>query len=91
MPRFIVERSVPGAGLFTAEHVRSFAEKMCEALPQAGPGVYWIQGYVAEDKIYGLYVAPDKESLVRHAERAGVPADRISRVAWVIDPASAEG
>jgi hypothetical protein len=85
MPKFVIERDVPGVGNLTGEQLHGLSAKSCSVL--AGmPNVHWIHSYVTGDKIYCVYVAPDEESVREHARQGGFPADRISEVRAMIDP-----
>lgn len=90
MPKYVIERELPGAGKLSSQDLRSIARKSRDVLVTMGPQIQWLETYVADDKVYCVYVA-DNEKLIRdHAEKGGFPANRISRVATVIDPATAE-
>jgi hypothetical protein len=90
MPRFVIEREIPGAGKLSAKELQGISQKSCSVLRQLGPQVQWVQSYVTDDKIYCVYVAPDEDILQEHARCGGFPADRISMVSAVIDPSSGE-
>lgn len=90
MPKFVIERPLPGAGKLTPAELQAISRKSCAALSDVGPSVQWLQSYVTDDKIYCLYIAPDEAGVRRHAELGGFPADPISRVRAVIDPTTAE-
>jgi hypothetical protein len=90
MPKFLIEREVPGASKMTAEELRGISAKSNGVLTQLGPEIRWLQSYVAGDKIYCVYVAPNEEMLKEHARCGGFPANRISRVSAVIDPSTGE-
>jgi uncharacterized protein DUF4242 len=91
MPRYVIERQLPGAGRLTAEEVRGVAQRSCAVLKELGTDIQWVESYVTDDKIYCVYLAPDEELIREHARRGGFPADRISRVRRGISPLSAEG
>ena len=91
MPKFVIERSVPGAGRLSAEEVQAMAARSCGVLLELGPSVQWLQSYVTDDKLYCVYVAPDAAAVREHAKRGGFPADRVSEVVRTIDPTTAEG
>ena len=80
MPQFVIEREVPGAHNFTDAEWQAIARKSVEALAELGPQIQWVQSYVADNKIYCVYLAPDEATVREHAKRAGVPADRVSAV-----------
>ena len=90
MPKFIIERNMPGAGTLTPSDLRAASKKSSEALQELGPSVQWIQSYVTDDKLYCVYIAPDEALVSRHAQQAGFPADKVARVRSVIDPTTAE-
>jgi hypothetical protein len=90
MPKYVIEREIPGAGKLTAEQLRGISQKSCSVLSQLGPAVQWIESYVTGDRIYCVYIAENEELLREHARRGGFPANRISRVATMIDPTTAE-
>lgn len=90
MPKFVIERDIPGAGQLSPAELKSISQKSCGVLSSLGPSVQWIQSYVTADKIYCVYQAADESMVRRHAELGGFPANRISRVMSVIDPATAE-
>ena len=90
MPKFVIERDIPGAGQLSAGELKSVSQKSCGVLSSMGPSVQWVQSYVTGDKIYCIYHAKDESLVRRHAELGGFPANRISRITAVIDPATSE-
>lgn len=90
MPKYVIEREIPGAGKLTAEELRGISEASCNVLRKMGSEIQWIQSYVAEDKIYCVYVAPNEEMVREHARLGGFPANSVSRVSTIIDPVTAE-
>lgn len=90
MPKFVIEREIPGAGQFTPADLKAISQKSCGVLSSMGPQIQWIQSYVTDDRIYCVYQAPNEEMVRKHAELGGFPANRIDRVHRVIDPATAE-
>jgi len=90
MPKFVIERDIPGAGKLSPQELRAISQKSCGVLRDLGPQVQWVHSYVTDDKVYCVYVAPDEEAVRRHAQLGGLPANRISRVRSVIDPTTAE-
>jgi hypothetical protein len=90
MPKFIVEREVPGAGKMSSQELQAIAKKSCNVLRAMGPQIMWVQSHVTDDKIYCLYIAPNEEAVRDHAQKGGFPADRVSRVSAVIDPTTEE-
>jgi hypothetical protein len=89
MPKFIIERDIPGAGRMTPAELQAIAQRSCAVLRAIGPRAQWIESYVADDKIYCVYIADDAEAIKEHAEQGGFPANRISEVRAIIDPATA--
>lgn len=90
MPKFVVEREIPGAGNLSGEELEGISRKSCGVLQDMGPQIQWVQSYVTDDKVYCVYIAPDEAAVRRHAEQGGFPANRISQVRTVIDPTTAE-
>lgn len=90
MPKFLIEREIPGAGSLSPQDVQAVSQKSCAVLRSLGPQIQWLQSYVTGDKVYCIYVAPSEEAIREHARQVGLPANRISRIASVIDPTSAE-
>jgi len=90
MPKFVIERDIPGAGKLTPEQLQGISQKSCGVLKSLGPRIQWVESYVTDDRIYCVYIA-STESLVReHAKQGGFPANRVSQVRRVIDPTTAE-
>jgi hypothetical protein len=90
MPKFVIERDLPGAGKLSPQELNAISQKSCSVLGKLGPQIQWLQSYVTGDKIYCVYIAPDEKLVRQHAEMGGFPANRISRVVTVIDPTTAE-
>jgi len=90
MPKFVIERDLPGAGKLSPDQLQGISAKSCGVLNQLGPEVQWVQSYVTDDKIYCVYIAPNAELVREHARRGGFPANRISEVKTTIDPTTAE-
>ena len=90
MPKFVIERDIPGAGKLSPAELKSVSQKSCAVLSSLGPSVQWLHSYVTDDRIYCVYHAPDESMIRRHAELGGFPANRIARVVEIIDPATAE-
>ena len=90
MPKYVIEREIPGAGDLSAEQLQGVSQTSCNVLNQLGPQIQWVQSYVTGDRIYCIYQAADEGLVKRHAELGGFPANRISRVTSVIDPSTAE-
>ena len=91
MPKYVIEREIPGAGKLTPQELRAISEKSCSVLRNLGPQIQWLHSYVTADKIYCVYIAPDEATVRAHAQQGGFPANRISEVKSVIDPTTAEG
>ena len=90
MPKFLIERELPGAGQLSAGDLQGISQKSCTILQDLGPQIQWVQSYVTGDKIYCVYLAPNEEIIREHARRGGFPANRISEIKTVIDPTTAE-
>ncbi len=90
MPKYVVEREIPGAGKLSGDELKAISQKSCAVLRQMGPQIQWVESFVTDDKIYCVYVAPHAEAVRRHAEMGGFPANRVSEVKRVIDPTTAE-
>ena len=91
MPKYIIEREIPGAGSLTAQDLQSISQKSCGVLNEMGPKIQWVESYVTDDKVYCVYIAPDEATVRAHAEQGGFPANRISQIKTMIDPTTAEG
>jgi hypothetical protein len=91
MPKFIIEREMPGVGALPDSEIQGAARTSCDVLRAMGPEVQWVESYVTGDKIYCVYNAANEELIREHARRGGFPADRVSRVVRMIDPTTAEG
>lgn len=90
MPKYVIEREIPGAGSLSPEQLQATAQKSCSVLRDLGPQIQWVQSYVTDDRLYCVYISPDEETIREHARRGDFPANRISRVRKVIDPTTAE-
>jgi hypothetical protein len=90
MPKFVIERELPGAGKLSPQELHAISQKSCGVLSQMGPQIQWVQSFVTGDKVYCVYIAPDEKTVRKHAELGGFPANRVSRVTAVIDPTTAE-
>jgi len=90
MPKFVIERSIPGAGSLTAEQLKAISQTSCSVLKSMGPQIQWVQSYVTDDKIYCVYIAPDEATVREHASRGQFPANSVQQVRTVIDPTTAE-
>ena len=90
MPKYVIEREIPGAGKLSAEELQSISQKSCGVLLEMGPQIQWVESFVTDDKIYCLYIAPNEEAVLEHAQKGGFPANSISEITSVIDPTTAE-
>jgi hypothetical protein len=90
VPKFVIEREIPGAGKLTPDALRAISQTSCGVLNKMGPHIQWLHSYVTDDKVYCVYIAPDEETIREHASLGGFPANRISAVRTVIDPTTAE-
>ncbi len=90
MPKYVIEREVPGAGKASAEDLRADAQRSCAALQKLGTEIQWMQSYITDNKVYCIYLARDEELVREHAKLGGFPANRISEIRTIIDPATAE-
>ncbi|MFJ2537027.1 DUF4242 domain-containing protein [Pseudomonas sp. NPDC087614] len=90
MPKFVIEREIPGAGKLSEQELKAVSQTSCQVLRELGPQVQWLQSYVTADKIYCVYIAPDEAQVREHARLGGFPANSVARVVTVIDPTTAE-
>ncbi len=90
MPKFVIEREIPGAGKLSPAELKAISQKSCSVLRSLGPQIQWVQSYVTDDKIYCVYNAPNEDMVRRHAKEGGFPANSVARVATIIDPTTAE-
>jgi hypothetical protein len=90
MPKYIIEREIPGAGNLSQEQLRAISQKSCAVLSQMGPQIQWVQSYVTGDKVYCVYIAADEQAVREHARQGGFPANRVSEIKEIIDPTTAE-
>lgn len=91
MPKFVIEREIPGAGKLSPQELQAVSQKSCGVLRNMGPQIQWLHSYVTDDKIYCVYIAPNEAAIREHAKQGGFPANRISAIRRVIDPTTAEG
>ncbi len=91
MPKYVIEREIPGAGKLSAQELQAISQKSCGVLSQMGPQIQWVQSYVTDDKLYCVYIAPNEEMVREYARQGGFPANRVSEVKLMIDPTTAEG
>ena len=90
MPKFVIEREIPGAGKLSPADLQAISQKSCGVLNGMGPKIQWVQSYVTDDKIYCVYIAPDEATVREHAKQGGFPANQVSRVRTMIDPTTSE-
>ena len=90
MPKFVIEREIPGAGKLSPAELQAISQKSCGVLSKMGPTIQWLQSYVTDDKIYCVYIAPDAATVREHAAQGGFPANRVSRISTIIDPTTSE-
>ncbi|HVF28934.1 MAG TPA: DUF4242 domain-containing protein [Pyrinomonadaceae bacterium] len=90
MPKFLIEREIPGAGDLSSQELQAISQKSCGVLHNMGPQIQWVQSYVTGDKIYCVYIAPDEQAVREHARQGGFPANRVSEIKSIIDPTTAE-
>jgi hypothetical protein len=90
MPKYVIERQIPGAGKLTGEQLQGISQKSCSVLQKLGSQIQWVQSYVTGDKIYCVYIAPNEEMVREHAKQGGFPANLVSEVTQIIDPTTAE-
>ncbi|TFV86373.1 DUF4242 domain-containing protein [Oxalobacteraceae bacterium OM1] len=90
MPRFVIERTLPGAGKLSPQDLQAISAKSCDVLERLGPSIQWQESFVTDDKIYCVYIAPDDKLIREHASRGEFPIDHVAQVRAVIDPTSAE-
>lgn len=90
MPKYLIERDIPGAGNLSPVELQAVAQKSCGVLGALGPQIQWQQSYVTGDKVYCVYIAPNEDMVREHARQGGFPANRVSRITTIIDPTTAE-
>jgi hypothetical protein len=90
MPKYVIEREIPGAGKLSPQELQAVSQKSCGVLKNLGPEIQWVHSYVTADKIYCIYIAPNEKMIREHASQGGFPANRISEVKSVIDPTTSE-
>jgi len=91
VPKFVIEREIPGAGTLSAPQLQAIAQKSCSVLRNLGPQIQWLHSYVTDNKIYCVYIAPDEATVREHASQGGFPANSVQQVRRMIDPTTAEG
>ena len=90
MPKFVIEREIPGAGNLSGAELQAISQTSCGVLQKMGPQIQWVQSYVTGDKVYCVYIAPNEEMIREHARQGGFPANRVSEITSIIDPTTAE-
>src|SRR3954463_15736678 len=90
MPKYVIEREIPGAGDLSADQLQAVAQKSCNVLRDLGPQIQWVHSYVTDNKIYCLYIAPNEQLVRDHAKKGGFPANKVSEVREIMDPTTAE-
>ena len=90
MPKYVIEREIPGAGNLTSEQLKAISQTSCGVLSQLGPQIQWVHSYVTTNKVYCIYNAPNEEMVLEHARQGGFPANSVSKVSTIIDPTTAE-
>jgi hypothetical protein len=90
MPKYVIEREIPGAGALSADQLQAVSQKSCGVLRNLGPQIQWVHSYVTDNKIYCVYIAPNEGMVREHAQQGGFPANKISEVKAIIDPTTAE-
>jgi len=90
MPKYLIERDLPGAGKLTEAELQGISQKSCGVLQGLGPRIQWVQSYVTDDKVYCVYIAPNEAMVREHAKQGGFPANRVSEIRGMIDPTTAE-
>ena len=90
MPKYLIEREIPGAGDLSQQELQAISQKSCGVLREMGPQIQWVESYVTGDKIYCVYIAPDEDAVREHATQGGFPANRVSEIKRMIDPTTAE-
>jgi hypothetical protein len=91
MPKYVIEREVPGVGKMTPDQLTAISQTSCGVLRKLGSDIQWLHSYVTDDKIYCVYIAPNEEMVREHARQGGFPANRVSQIRTLIDPTTAEG
>lgn len=90
MPKYVIEREIPGAGKLTTADLQGISAKSCGILRELGPSIQWVESYVTDDKIYCVYIAPNEALVREHARQGGFPVNKVSEVKTVIDPTTGE-
>jgi hypothetical protein len=90
MPKYVIEREIPGAGSIPPADLKAISQKSCSVLQGLGPQIQWVESFVTDDKIYCIYIAPNREMVLEHAKQGGFPANSVAEVKTMIDPTTAE-
>lgn len=90
MPKYVIEREIPGAGKLSPDQLHAISQKSCGVLHNLGPQIQWVESYVTDDKIYCIYIAPNEAMVKEHAKQGGFPANKVSEIKTIIDPTTAE-
>jgi hypothetical protein len=90
MPKYIIEREIPGAGDLTSADLQGISQKSCAVLHEMGPQIQWLESYVTNNKLYCIYIAPDEQAIKTHADKGGFPANSIAEIKTIINPTTAE-
>lgn len=90
MPKYVIERDIPGAGRLTTDELKGISQASCGVLSNMGPEIQWVQSYVTGDKVYCVYIAPNEDMIREHARKGGFPANAVNRITTIIDPTTAE-
>ena len=90
MPKFVIEREIPGAGSLSSQQLQEISGKSCSVVQEMGPKIQWLESFVTDDKIYCVYIAPDEAAVREHAKRGGFPANKVSQIRTMIDPTTSE-
>lgn len=90
MPKYIIEREIPGAGNLSAAELQGISQKSCNILKNMGPQIQWVESFVTDDKVYCTYIAPNEKEILKHAEEGGFPANKVAQIKTVIDPTTSE-
>jgi cell division inhibitor SulA len=90
MPKYVIEREIPGAGQLTPDQLRGISQKSCSVLQKLGPQIQWVESYVTDNKVYCIYIAPNEALVREHAKQGGFPANKVSEIHTIIDPTTSE-
>ena len=90
MPKYVIEREIPGAGNLSSAELQGVAQTSCNVLKEMGPQIQWVESYVTGDKVYCIYISPNEDMIREHAKQGGFPANRISEIKTTIDPTTSE-